>query len=151
MTADSPVTYRHVQVGWLLIGLLGALLVPLLIGIAVPQTRVWCLFVGAFIVGIILLFGSLTVELDGERLRLSFGIGLIRRSFPLSMIRGVETVRNRWYYGWGIRWTPHGWLFNVSGFDAVQIEMIGGSAYRIGTDDPRRLSEAIRAAAPLAR
>ena len=80
--------------------------------------------VGAFIVGVILLFGSLTVELDGERLRLSFGVGLIRRSFPLSMIRRVETVRNRWYYGWGIRWTPHGWLFNVSGFDAVQMEYV---------------------------
>ncbi|MCA9082154.1 MAG: hypothetical protein KDA58_16450 [Planctomycetaceae bacterium] len=64
-------------------------------------------------------------------------------SFPVSEIVEAEQVRNSWLYGWGIRYTPHGWLFNVSGFDAVQINMRNGRQYRIGTDDPVGLQAAI--------
>ena len=91
------------------------------------------------------LFGSLTVAVSRERLSLRFGIGLIRKSFPIADIRSVEVVRNRWYYGWGIRYTPHGWLFNVSGLDAVEIALGNGRKYRVGTDEPQALLAAIRA------
>ena len=71
-----------------------------------------------------LLFGSLTIEiLDGE-LCCRFGIGLIRKRFPLRHVVAVETVRNSWIWGWGIRYTPHGWLFNVSGLDAVELTLV---------------------------
>ena len=56
-------------------------------------------------------------------------------------------MRNLWYYGWGIRYTPHGWLFNVSGLDAVELELKNGRTWRVGTDEPVELLAAIQAAA----
>ena len=46
--------------------------------------------------------------------------GLIRRRIRIADIRSAAAVRNRWYYGWRLRLTPHGWLYNVSGLNAVQ-------------------------------
>lgn len=53
-------------------------------------------------------------------------------------------MKNPWYYGWGIRLPPHGWLFNVSGLDAVEIELAFGRTFRVGTDRPGELAEAIQ-------
>jgi hypothetical protein len=55
----------------------------------------------------------------------------------------VAAVTNPWYYGWGIRWTPKGPLYNVSGFEAVEIRMLSGKSFRIGTDEPDLLRQAI--------
>ena len=57
----------------------------------------------------------------------------------------AQPVTNKWYYGWGIKRTPHGWLFNVSGLQAVEITLRSAKKYRIGTDEPERLADAIRA------
>jgi len=35
------------------------------------------------------------------------------------------------------------WVYNVSGFDAVEIKTINGKIYRIGTDDQENLEQAI--------
>jgi hypothetical protein len=35
------------------------------------------------------------------------------------------------------------WIYNVSGFDAVEITMKNGKIYRIGTDEPLKLEQAI--------
>ena len=93
----------------------------------------------------LLLFHSLTVEVVRGYLRIRFGIGLIRRQFRVKDIETAEQVRNRWWYGWGIKLTPHGWLFNVSGYDAIQIRLKNGRGYRIGTDEPEKLLAAIEA------
>ena len=89
------------------------------------------------------LFGSLTVEVDEEELRHWFGPGFWKKSYQLLDIKSAKVVRNSWFWGWGIRLTPHGWLYNVSGFDAVQIQLRSGRTFRIGTDDPQGLFEAI--------
>jgi hypothetical protein len=44
----------------------------------------------------------------------------------LAEIVGCEPIRIRWWYGWGIHLTPYGWLYNVSGFDAVAITLRDG-------------------------
>jgi len=36
------------------------------------------------------------------------------------------------------------WIFNVSGFDAVELVMKNGKIYRIGTDMPKELEVAIK-------
>jgi hypothetical protein len=74
---------------------------------------------------------------------LRFGIGVIRRRFPIAAIESARTVRNPWYCGWGIHRIRNGWLFNVSGFDAVELGMADGRRYRIGTDEPDRLRHEI--------
>ncbi|MDY0387304.1 MAG: hypothetical protein RBT65_09290 [Methanolobus sp.] len=35
------------------------------------------------------------------------------------------------------------WIFNDSGFDAVEIKTKNGKIYRIGTDEPKQLERAI--------
>ncbi len=92
------------------------------------------------------LFHSLTVKVSRDRVTLRFGPGLIRKSFDTINICNAGIVRNPWYYGWGIKLTPHGWLYRVSGFEAVQIELRNGRKYRIGSDQSKDLLEAIRTA-----
>lgn len=90
-------------------------------------------------------FGSLEVRVDEEAVTLRFGIGLIRRTIALDRIESAARVRNRWWYGWGIRLTPHGWLWNVAGLDAVELRLTDGKLFRIGTGDPEGLEGALEA------
>jgi hypothetical protein len=48
--------------------------------------------------------------------------------------------------GWGIHRLARGWIYNVSGWEAVEIELASGSVHRIGTDEPRALLAAIERA-----
>ena len=36
------------------------------------------------------------------------------------------------------------WIYNVSGFDAIELTMKNGKIYRIGTDEPEKLEAAIK-------
>ncbi len=95
---------------------------------------------------VMVLFGWLTVEVSDEHVVWWFGPGLIRRRIRVADIRSVAALRNRWYYGWGLRLTPHGWLYNVSGLDAVELELVNGRRVRVGTDEPQELVRAIQSA-----
>ncbi len=44
----------------------------------------------------------------------------------------------------GLEMGSYMWIFNVSGFDAVEIRMKRGKIYRIGTDEPEKLETAIK-------
>ncbi len=94
----------------------------------------------------VLLFWSLTVEIDSDQLKIWFGSGVIHKSIPLEDIADVRVVHNPWYYGWGIRFIPRGWMFNVSGFDAIELVLKNKRRFRIGTDEPNQLAEAVRQA-----
>ncbi|HSD67043.1 MAG TPA: hypothetical protein VLF95_10095 [Vicinamibacteria bacterium] len=107
---------------------------------AAPAARVPLLLIAALLVFV---FGTLTVEVDEEAIRLRFGIGLVRRRIPLRNVQGWREVRNPWYSGWGIRLGPGGVLWNVSGLDAVQLALGDGKHFRIGTDEPAALASAI--------
>ena len=100
------------------------------------------------IVLILASFATLTVSLDEHCLRIKFGYGIFRKKFSLNEIVSAKIVKNHWYYGWGIRlWLwPKMWIFNVSGFDAVEIIMKNEKVYRIGTDAPAELEAAIKRA-----
>ena len=78
-------------------------------------------------------------------LQIKFGYGIFKKRFILKEIISTRIVKNHWYYGWGIRvWLwPRMLIFNVSGFDAVEIIMKEGNRYRIGTDEPKKLERAI--------
>jgi hypothetical protein len=92
------------------------------------------------------LFYKLRISIEDQMLCASFGPGIIRKRLRLLEIVGCEPMRIRWWYGWGIHLTPYGWLYNVSGFDAVAILLRDGRKFAHGTDDPHGLTEAIRAA-----
>ena len=112
----------------------------------------------ALVLLILASFATLSVSIDENWLRIKFGYGIFRKKFAVSEIVSVRRVKNPWYCGWGIRlrFWPRIWIFNVSGFDAVEIVMknpvsaraSAGRAkiYRIGTDEPEKLEAAIREA-----
>ena len=102
----------------------------------------------ALILFILASFTTLTASIDEKYLRIKFGYGIFRKKFSASEIVSVERVKNHWYYGWGIRlwFWPYMWIYNVSGFDAVEIILKNGKIYRIGTDTPGELEAAIKQA-----
>ncbi len=112
----------------------------------VSGTSLLLLVILAVLVLSLLLFSVLSVKVDSGEVSLRFGVGIIRKRFPLSEIESHSVVRNPWYYGWGVRRIPIGWLYNVSGLDAVELAMTDGRKFRIGTDDPSGLDAAVRAA-----
>jgi len=94
------------------------------------------------ILGIIASFSSLNVKIDNKYLKIKFGFGIFRKKIYLKNIANVKTVKNRWYYGWGIRyifWPHKTWIFNISGFDAIEIKTKNNKFYRIGSDDVEKL------------
>jgi len=92
------------------------------------------------------LFSSLTVEVSDGELRFHFGPGFWRKRFALSEIVGADVTRSSAWEGWGIRITPRGMLYNVSGKEAVEVHLRSGQRFRIGTDEAEVLAEALRRA-----
>jgi len=136
--------YKHTQFGYLITILLtiGIILILLLMKIYGFN---WIAFIVlVFLILCLLLFSTLTISINNDILEISFGIGLIRKKFLLKDIESCRIVKNPWYYGWGIRLTPYGWLYNVSGFYAVEIVLKTGKRYRIGTNAPNELEKAIQ-------
>ena len=137
--------YRHTQIGYLIIFVLLATIV--FFGIILIQNN-FNPFILAFMFFILIIlasFASLDVVIDENYLQIKFGYGIYRKHFVLKEIISARTVRNHWYYGWGIRiwFWPYMLIYNISGFDAVEIKMKNDKIYRIGTDEPKKLEQAI--------
>jgi hypothetical protein len=134
--------YRHTQVGWVIVFVLAA--IALVVAASMPAEARAAARVPLALLGLVLvLFCALTVEVDLESIRVWFGPGLVRKRIALADVAGWRAVRNPWYVGWGIRLGPRGVLWNVSGFDAVELDLPGGRHFRIGTDEPQALVTAI--------
>ena len=92
-------------------------------------------------------FDGLTVRVTADELAWTFGhLGYPRGRVALSDIASATITRTTFWEGWGIRLTRRGWLYNVSGYDALLIERRNGKTFLLGTDQPRRLKAAIDAA-----
>jgi len=138
-------TYRHTQHGTLVLVIC---LLAGTLGVALSwRSGQWpaTILVLAIMVAVAVLFSSLTVEVGGNELRWHFGPGLWSYQLPLDQIRDVAVVRNKWWYGWGIRTAPGFRLYNVSGLDAVELHLKSNEVRRIGTDDPQGLADALEA------
>lgn len=139
--ADTEFTYRHRQTGWLVIA---GLTIPAISVFFLTGRRTLVGIVVAFAFGILLLlFHSLTVSVKRDSIRIAFGVGLVRKSVPVASIRGCRKVRSPWYYGWGIHWFPGGVIYNISGFEGVELDLETGRRFRIGSDEADRLEMAI--------
>ena len=146
--------YKHTQIGYLIIVITLVVLVFFawlqITARAEPPsydsgTNFAISAIMVLILFILASFVSLQVIIDGKYLRIKFGYGIYKKKFLLNEIVSVKTVKNHWYYGWGIRgWLwPKMWIYNISGFDAVEITMKNGKIYRIGTDESKKLEQAI--------
>lgn len=144
--------YKHTQIGYLMI----------IVTLAVLALFTWAYITTAaevpsqdsgnnflmtstmtMIIFILISFVSLQVCIDKKYIYIKFGYGIFQKKISLNEIISAKTVKNHWWYGWGIRgWLwPKMWIYNVSGFDAVEIELKNGKKYRIGTNEPKKLEE----------
>ena len=135
--------YKHTQIGYFL--LIVYSIAVLFVGHLNIMTNFNPFALASLIIVLIALgiFTRLTVTVDDQMIKVQFGLRIIRKAFPLKEIEAYRVVKNPWYYGWGIRFTPRGWLFNVSGFSAIELQMKNGKTYRIGTDDSDNLAAAL--------
>ena len=127
--------------------LLGAAIFVAVTGIVTPADRsglLMSVLIEVIFLTCAILFSKLTIKIDNETLHGCFAGRLIRKKVPLAEIAACEPIRVRWWYGWGIHLTPYGWLYNVSGSDAVAITLRSGRKFALGTDDPQGLVAAIR-------
>jgi hypothetical protein len=137
--------YRHTQVGYLTL----IVIVVAASGIVASlpsDVRPVTLGVAALLVVIAVLFSSLTVVVTDGELRFHFGPGFWRKRVALDEVTAATPTQSSWWEGWGIRFTPRGMLYNVSGTNAVEIELRSGRRFRIGTDDPEGLVQALQRA-----
>ena len=137
--------YRHVQAGTAMIALFS---VPFAICMASavthPQLRGFQIGICIVLAVLILLFSSMTTRVTGAGLSWHFGYGFIRKHIDLRDIDRAEITRSTWIDGWGIHYTRRGWIYNVSGFDAVLVRQRNGKSMLIGTNDPVGLWEALQ-------
>jgi hypothetical protein len=145
--------YRHRQFGWLIIvgPLLAILLLTILLPRAtghaaelLPQALRPALY--GLAVFMMLLFGALELAVTDEALEWRFGIGLLHGKVLLSEIEHIAATRTTMANGWGLRRTPRGWLYNISGFDALELRLKSGKLVLFGTDEPVALRQALEKA-----
>jgi hypothetical protein len=93
-------------------------------------------------------FSRLVVTVADGEVTATFGIRKPHVVNQLSNVRTVTQVRNTWIQGWGVRKISDGWMYNVWGLDAVELELGSGHVFRIGTDEPEQLHTAISLSLP---
>lgn len=138
--------YRHTQVGRFMIALNAVLIAIVLVHVARGGSRM-LLVIDAALVLLLLLFGTMTVEVDDELLRFRFGAGGWGKAVRRADIASATATSSNWLEGIGIRVTGRGMLYNVAVGPAVEIVLADGKRFRIGTDEPDRLVAALGAAA----
>ena len=143
------IRYEHTQRGAvLLVTFLVAALFLLALGMLTPGVRELLFTVIGILAICGFLFSSLTIQITDRVLRWQFGPGLIRKEVPLREIERVEVTETTFLQGWGLHYTTEGWLYNVSGFQAVAVKLKNGKQFLLGTDEPERFCNAISLALP---
>jgi len=139
------IRYRHTQLGRLAL-VIGLPAVLVAAALAFRDAFAGGLIVSVVAAFILLSLFSLTTAVSDADVKVWFGVGLIRRRSDLNRITSAEALQNHWIYGWGIRWIPNGWMWTVSGLEGVEVALVSGRRFRIGTDEPEQLAAAIQGA-----
>jgi hypothetical protein len=135
--------YKHTQTAPLSL-ILSAVGMAMLIAarqIPQPETGLVLFVIAGLVFLLALSFGQLTVRDDDDHLLIRFGpLPLFRRRIAYADMKNVERGRTTILDGWGVHLSPSGgWIWNLWGFDCVDVHFKKGRKLRIGTDDPKRL------------
>jgi uncharacterized membrane protein YeaQ/YmgE (transglycosylase-associated protein family) len=139
--------YRHTQraASMLLISVLGV--AGAVVGVAVRDQLGggfwWFQAVMILLIVVGVVGARLTVTVEDETVTAAFGWGWPARRVDVRDVVGAGIVHNSWWYGWGIRKVRRGWMFNNAGRDAVELTLRSGRLFRIGTDEPVELLDAV--------
>jgi hypothetical protein len=141
------VSYEHSQQGRWIQALLGGAIIVVVGAAALLDGPAWVrgvlILAAAIYYWLLITFGRLEVRIEAQVIAVSFGRGWPHRVIPLATVTAVAARRGRWWYGWGIRRIPSGWLWNVWGLDFVEIRHAGDKIFNVGTDEPLALVAAI--------
>ncbi|HSH94234.1 MAG TPA: hypothetical protein VK968_08820 [Roseimicrobium sp.] len=138
-------SYHHLQPAHTIRrGMIGVAVFVAVIALLVGQPAV--LLVVPFLIVCAWFFRALQIEITEGRLKWNFGPGGFNKSVAMTNIASASAVKTTWIEGWGIHYTRHGWLYNVSGSDAVMVELKDGGRFALGTDEPEALIAAIHQA-----
>ena len=88
-------------------------------------------------------FSTLTTKVSASEVEWYFTFGFLKKTVQLGSIISTNAVRNKAWWGLGIRLLPQGWLYCISGLDVVELVLDDGSRIRVGTDEPREFNSAI--------
>lgn len=92
-----------------------------------------------------LTFYKITITVSSTQVSFKMGIGLFGKTYQMSDIRQCRPVSNSFIAGIGIKMLPNGWLYNVSGIKAIELQFKSKySIVRIGTNKPEEISEYIQ-------
>jgi len=140
--------YQHTQWGFFLVP---ALLVVAVVAVSITAAgdetstmfMVATVAFGIALLVVVVMFSRLTVTVNAGRVVAAFLFGRPLREIKFEDVTAVRQVRNRWIQGWGIRKISGGWMYNVWGLDAVELELSSGKVFRIGTNDSGNLFAAL--------
>ncbi len=112
---------------------------------AQPAVVITLVGVGAALVLVSLMLGSLTVSDEGDHLALRYGpLPVFRKQIPYADITAVQPGRTSVIDGWGIHYIPgRGTTYNLWGFGCVKLT-VGKRVIRVGSDDVENLVEFLR-------
>ena len=92
----------------------------------------------------VIAFTTLACTVQDGEFRVACGIfGWPDKRVALSEIAGVLPTKTALISGFGIRVTTRGWLYSVSGRQAVIVGLRDGKQFLVGTDEPTKLADAI--------
>ncbi|MDH4171684.1 MAG: hypothetical protein OEW42_19040 [Acidimicrobiia bacterium] len=99
----------------------------------------------AFTFAAFLAFSRLTTTVTPDTVTAAFRFGRPRRVIPVTAVLAVRVRRNSWWLGWGLRKVPKGWMYNLWGVGAVELQLDSGAVFRTGSAHPEELEAAIGA------
>ncbi len=93
-----------------------------------------------------LFFYQLRIQVYEDRIKLTYGVGL-NINIRMDKLLVAEPFKTPWYYGFGIRVTPQGMLYNIQGRTALVVYFERNGKQKkvmIGTDKPEELLKALQ-------
>ena len=135
--------YSSSQTGWLIIALLAAGFIAVFstLSLEAITTTQYAVLMALIIASVF--FYKLTVVVDRGVIVVSFGQGMISRTIRVRDLASCRVVKVPWYWGFGIRLTPSGWMYNVVGTRAVEVTYKSGKKFIIGSSEAETLCEVI--------
>lgn len=131
---------EETQTGWV------AIILVIFINVLIfflNQDTAQIVFVLLISIVVLSLFYKLTIKVDHQYVRFSFGIGLIHGKYKVDQVINSKPV-DYFPLGWGIRWRPGVTIYNVSGTRAVELELKNKKRkVWLGTNEPEKISNYI--------
>jgi len=138
--------YKHTQVGvvtFIVLLVVGVLIAPMVLSILADGRMAIAILTMSFYILVLAMFLVFTVQISGNKLSFWFGIEGLGKSYSLDEIQSTQEVKNPWYYFWGIKSIPNGWLFAIAPGRGVEIVFKNGKIIRLGSNQPKKLRQAI--------